>query len=53
MSSTKNTAAAAAAGRIDPGLARAGLTLLRELLLTAASQALLATDLHGDNILAA
>jgi streptomycin 6-kinase len=51
MSSSKSTAAAA--GRIDPGLAKAGIALLRELPLTAASQALLATDLHGDNIVAA
>jgi len=45
--------AAAAADRIDPGLARAGITLFRELPHTADSQVLLATDLHGDNILAA
>jgi hypothetical protein len=42
-----------AAGRIDPGLAKTGIALLRELPLTAASQALLATGLHGDTILAA
>jgi streptomycin 6-kinase len=53
MSSSKSTAAAAAAGRIDPGLAKAGIALLRELPLAAASQALQATDLHGDNIAAA
>jgi streptomycin 6-kinase len=53
MSSSKSTAAAAAAGRIDPGLAKAGIALLRELPLTAAGQALLATGLHGDDILAA
>jgi streptomycin 6-kinase len=46
-------AAAAAAERIDPGLAKAGITLFRELPQTAASQVLLCTDLHGDNILAA
>jgi streptomycin 6-kinase len=43
----------AAAERIDPGLAKAGITLFRELPKTAASQVLLCTDLHGDNILAA
>jgi streptomycin 6-kinase len=46
-------AAAAAAERIDPGLAKAGITLFRELPKTADSQVLLCTDLHGDNILAA
>jgi streptomycin 6-kinase len=46
-------AAAGAAGRIDPGLARAGIELFRELPATADSQVLLCTDLHGDNILAA
>jgi streptomycin 6-kinase len=46
-------AAAAAAERIDPGLAEAGTTLFRGLPQTADSQVLLATDLHGDNILAA
>ena len=45
--------AAAAAGRIDPGLAKAGITLFRELPQTADSQVLLCTDLHADNILAA
>jgi streptomycin 6-kinase len=45
-------AAAAAAERIDPGLAKAGITLFRELPKTADSQVLLCTDLHGDNILA-
>ena len=44
---------AAAADRIDPGLARAGMTLFRELPRTAGSQVLLATDLHAGNILAA
>ena len=44
---------AAAAGRIDPGLARAGIALFRELPYTADCQVLLATDLHADNILAA
>jgi streptomycin 6-kinase len=46
-------AAAGAAGRIDPGLARAGMALFRELPATARDQVLLCTDLHGDNILAA
>jgi len=46
-------AAAGAAQRIDPGLARAGIALFRELPLSADSQVLLCTDLHGDNILAA
>jgi streptomycin 6-kinase len=46
-------AAAAAADRVDPGLARAGIMLLRELPHTADRHVLLATDLHGDNILAA
>lgn len=39
--------------RIDPGLARAGIALFRELPGTAADQVLLCTDLHADNILAA
>jgi streptomycin 6-kinase len=46
-------AAAYAAERIDPGLARAGIDLLRELPASAGSAVLLCTDLHGDNILAA
>ncbi|MGH3421746.1 MAG: aminoglycoside phosphotransferase family protein, partial [Streptosporangiaceae bacterium] len=46
-------AAAPAAERIDPGLARAGITLFRDLPQTADRQVLLCTDLHGDNILAA
>jgi streptomycin 6-kinase len=46
-------AAAAAADRIDPGLARAGIALFRDLPGTADAQVLLCTDLHGDNILAA
>lgn len=41
------------AEKLDPGLASAGITLFRELPHTADSQVLLATDLHGDNILAA
>lgn len=46
-------AAAPAAERIDPGLARAGITLFRDLPQTADRQVLLCTDLHGGNILAA
>lgn len=46
-------AAAGAAQRIDPGLARAGIALFRSLPATAGVQVLLATDLHADNILAA
>jgi len=46
-------AAAGAASRVDPGLARAGIALFRELPVTAAGRVLLCTDLHGDNILAA
>ncbi|MGH3301935.1 MAG: aminoglycoside phosphotransferase family protein [Streptosporangiaceae bacterium] len=47
-------AAAGPAERIDPGLARAGIAVLRELSASADSAALLlCTDLHGDNILAA
>jgi streptomycin 6-kinase len=46
-------AAAPPADRLDAGLARAGIALFRELPATAASQALLCTDLHADNILAA
>jgi streptomycin 6-kinase len=38
---------------LDPGIARAGLALLRELPGTAGRQVLLATDLHAENILAA
>jgi streptomycin 6-kinase len=37
----------------DPGLARAGLALFRELPATADRQVLLATDLHAGNVLAA
>jgi streptomycin 6-kinase len=39
--------------RLDPGLARAGIALFRELPGSAGSQALLCTDLHAENILAA
>jgi len=46
-------AAAGPAGRIDPGLARAGIALFRALPQTAGSQVLLCTDLHGENVLAA
>ena len=46
-------AAAGPADRLDPGLARAGIALFRSLPQTAGRQALLCTDLHGDNVLAA
>ena len=46
-------AAALPANRIDPGLARTGMALFRELPASAASQVLLCTDLHAGNILAA
>jgi len=46
-------AAATPSDRIDPGLAREGIALFRELPATAASRVLLCTDLHADNILAA
>jgi len=40
------------ADRLDPGLARAGIALFRELPASAGNQVLLCTDLHGENILA-
>lgn len=46
-------AAARADDRIDPGLARDGITLFRALPESADAQVLLCTDLHGENILAA
>lgn len=46
-------AAAPASNRLDPGLARAGITLFRDLPRSADSEALLCTDLHAGNILAA
>ena len=49
----RDYAAAGPADRIDPGLARAGIALFRELPETADSRVLLCTDLHGDNVLAA
>jgi streptomycin 6-kinase len=49
----RDYAAARPADRIDPGLARAGIALFRELPETADRRVLLCTDLHGDNILAA
>jgi streptomycin 6-kinase len=49
----RDYAAAGPADRIDPGLARAGIALFRELPETADRRVLLCTDLHGDNILAA
>jgi streptomycin 6-kinase len=45
-------AAAPPAHRIDPGLAQAGIALFREMPRTTASQVLLCTDLHAENILA-
>jgi hypothetical protein len=45
--------AAAAAKRIAPGLVKVEITLPRGLPQTAASQVLLRTNLHGDNILGA
>jgi streptomycin 6-kinase len=44
---------AGAPGRLDPGLARAAITLLRTLPATADRRVLLATDLHAGNVLAA
>jgi hypothetical protein len=46
-------AAASAADRIDPGLARAEMALFRALPETADNRVLPCTDLHGGNILAA
>ncbi|GLY30894.1 aminoglycoside phosphotransferase family protein [Kineosporia sp. NBRC 101731] len=37
---------------LDPGLSRAGIALLRELPLSAASSVLLCTDLHAGNVIA-
>jgi streptomycin 6-kinase len=42
-----------AAGRLDPGLARAGIALFRELPASATTEVLLCTDLHAENILSA
>lgn len=39
--------------RLDPGLARAGIALFRELPATAPREVLLCTDLHAGNVLAA
>jgi streptomycin 6-kinase len=49
----RDYAGAAVEDRIDPGLARTGIAVFRELPKTANVRALLCTDLHGDNILAA
>lgn len=46
-------AAATAADRIDPALARAGIALFRALPETTDSRVLLCMELHGDSILAA
>jgi Aminoglycoside/hydroxyurea antibiotic resistance kinase len=43
----------AAGATLDPGLARAGLALFRELPATAGTRVLLCTDLHAGNALAA
>jgi streptomycin 6-kinase len=45
--------AGGAAPSLDPGLARAGITLFRELPATAGTRVLLCTDLHAGNVLAA
>jgi streptomycin 6-kinase len=47
------TAYAGADHGLDPGLARAGLDILRTLPASAASHVLLCTDLHAENVLAA
>ncbi len=44
---------AAGRGTVDPGLAREGIGLFRSLPATARTQALLCTDLHAENVLAA
>jgi streptomycin 6-kinase len=44
---------ASSAVRLDPGLARAGIALFRDLPATAAAQVLLCTDLHAGNVLGA
>ncbi|MDP9234803.1 MAG: aminoglycoside phosphotransferase family protein [Actinomycetota bacterium] len=44
---------AAGRGRLDPGLARAGIELFRSLPATAERNVLLCTDLHAENVLAA
>jgi streptomycin 6-kinase len=49
----RDYASADPAGRIDPGLARAGIALFRDLPGSADAHVLLCTDLHGDNVLAA
>jgi streptomycin 6-kinase len=46
-------AAVDVADQLDPGLARAGIELFRELPATADRRVLLCTDLHGENVLAA
>jgi len=45
--------AAAGRGRLDPGLAREGMTALRSLPRSAQQRVLLCTDLHAGNVLAA
>lgn len=50
---TTQYAALPSTQRPEPGLARAGITLFRELSETATSSRLLVTDLHAGNVLAA
>lgn len=50
---TVETAYASNPHRLDPGLARAGLDILRTLPASATSQVLLCTDLHAENVLSA
>jgi streptomycin 6-kinase len=45
-------AGAGTADRLDPGVARAGIALFRELPASAGDEVLLCTDLHAENILA-
>ena len=49
----KYTRSTAKAPRLDPGLARAGVELLRGLPATSERSVLLCTDLHPENVLAA
>jgi streptomycin 6-kinase len=49
----RDYAAADPSSRLDPGLAKDGIDLFRELPRTAADSVLLCTDLHSENILAA
>jgi streptomycin 6-kinase len=49
----EQSVAAGRASPLDPGLARAGIALFRELSATPAPRVLLCTDLHAGNVLAA